>query len=379
MKMKWPLPSWRDYPESRLFSLDILRGIDMLLLTVIAPLFMAADKAWQLPAPVIAQFRHVWGVFALYDVIMPCFIFMCGAAIPYALGRRMKDGRPTREFWTHILTRFAMLYVLGSLVQCHLLSLDPMNIHVFYNTLQVIGVAYVTTALVMLIPSRAVQVAIPIVLAVGMGLIVHLCGHGDYTKEGNFAYVFDRRVWGLFLPAGQRSLQPNGYYCYLLPQLACCAITMCGYECARVLKGTLGAWRKAVTLFALAGGLFLAAWLVSFKVPVIKHIYSLSFTLYATAWSVFALATLFVVTDIWKFRRGTSLMILFGQHALAAYLLNSLFGRGIQGLAEHFAQGLPNILGKTAQPFSQACVRAAILIAVLALWNSRKKVKELKG
>ena len=39
----------------------------------------------------MAQFRHPWGGFALWDIIMPLFIFMCGAAIPFALTRRLDE------------------------------------------------------------------------------------------------------------------------------------------------------------------------------------------------------------------------------------------------------------------------------------------------
>ena len=368
---------FEDYPANRLFSLDCLRGLDMLLLTVLTPIVMAANASWGLPDSVTFHCKHLWGEFSLHDLIMPCFIFMCGAAIPFSLARRLRDGKPTADFWWHIAKRFALLYVLGSIVQCNLLSFDPMKIHVLYNTLQVIGIAYVTTALVMLIPSRKVQVAMPILMAGAMGLIVHLCGHGDYTQTGNFAYRFDRIFWGFFLPANQHSLQPNGYYSYLLPQLACNALTLCGYECALVLKGGRKPWAKAGVLFGLAAALFVAAWLVSFKVPVIKHIYSLSFSLYAGAWSVLALAVLYVVTDIWKFRRGTALIILFGQNALAAYMLRQMFGRGFAVSAEYFTRGVPFLFGEKALPFANGVAAAALLVIALLGWSVWKKYRRL--
>ena len=366
-----------EYPSNRLFSLDCLRGLDMLLLTVLTPIVVGIDKSWQLPPWIMKHCNHTWGVLSLHDVIMPCFIFMCGAALPFSLARRLKDGKPTADFWRHVAWRFALLYVLGSIVQCHLLSFDPMNIHLFYNTLQVIGVSYVTAALVMLIPSRAVQMAIPVAMAAAMGLIVHVCGSGDYTQTGNFAYRFDRIFWGLFLPDGQRTLQPNGYYCYLLPQLACNAITLCGYECALVLKGARRPWAKAGMLATLSAAFFVAAALASVKVPVIKHIYSLSFSLYTCAWSVLALAVLYVVADIWKLRRGTALVILFGQNALAAYMLESVFGAGFSKAAEYFTRGVPFLFGKQALPFANALVGAALLTVALVGWAVFKKYRRL--
>ena len=45
--------------ESRLFSLDVLRGLDMILLTVIGPLVNSAQDGWGcLPSGLVMQFRH---------------------------------------------------------------------------------------------------------------------------------------------------------------------------------------------------------------------------------------------------------------------------------------------------------------------------------
>jgi len=362
-----------DTAKERLFSLDLLRGLDMWLLAFVEIVIRGADRASVLPKSVSQVFTHTWGVFTIYDVIMPCFIFMCGAAIPFALGKRLRDGRPTPEFWKHLAWRFVMLYVLGSICQCNLLSLDPMRIHVFYNTLQVIAVAYVSTALVMLIPSRKVQVAIPIVLALVMGVLVHLCGHGDYTQTGNFTYVFDRKVWGLFLPAGQHSLQPNGYYTYLLPQLACSAITMCGYECSLILRSGRTPWLKAAMLGGLSAILFVSAFIASFWIPVIKHIFSLSFSLYATAWSVLALAVLYVLSDIWKLRRGTGWILLFGRNALFVYVTMNAFHGALHAAGSHLAQGAPLYLGSTLQPFIVSCVMMLELVFCVYVWNGYKQ------
>ena len=87
----------------RLLSLDILRGLDMLLLTVIGPVFWAVDKACTMPEAVQQQFKHAWGGFTLWDIIMPLFIFSCGAAVPYALSKRLDDdGWATGAFWRQI-------------------------------------------------------------------------------------------------------------------------------------------------------------------------------------------------------------------------------------------------------------------------------------
>ena len=94
------------FPASeRLFSLDVLRGLDMMLLTVVGPLVCAAQKGWNcFPDWFMRQFNHGWECFTLWDIIMPLFIFMCGAAMPLALERLLKKGGGA--FWRHVLARF---------------------------------------------------------------------------------------------------------------------------------------------------------------------------------------------------------------------------------------------------------------------------------
>ena len=85
-------------PKQRLASLDALRGFDLLILVAIGPLILQLTQAvggdslqW-----LSALFTHKdWEGFSPWDLIMPLFVFMSGASIPFALSRmkREKDYR----------------------------------------------------------------------------------------------------------------------------------------------------------------------------------------------------------------------------------------------------------------------------------------------
>ena len=77
------------------------------------------------------------------DIIMPLFIFMCGAAIPYALSRRLKNGQG--EFWRHVMARVVMLWVMGGCVQGNWLSFNLHSFSPFANTLQAIAIGYLAS------------------------------------------------------------------------------------------------------------------------------------------------------------------------------------------------------------------------------------------
>ena len=89
--------------NNRLFSLDALRGLDMLFLCVVQPIIMVAAGNFGFADPethpFMRTFHHYWGGFTAYDLIMPLFIFMSGAAVPLALRKRLDaEGRPTAAF-----------------------------------------------------------------------------------------------------------------------------------------------------------------------------------------------------------------------------------------------------------------------------------------
>lgn len=360
--------------KERLYSLDLLRGLDMFLLTVVGPVVAGANRLWHFPDGFMAQFRHPWGGFTLWDIIMPLFIFMCGAAIPFALTRRLDErGRPTAAFWRHVLGRFALLWLLGMCVQGDLLTFDPLKVSPYCNTLQTIAAGYLITALAMLVPSAAFRLALPVALLAVYGLVVHF--GGDYSREGNVTWLFEKKLLACFLPAESKRLTIAGCggYTWFLPTLVFGAITLAGYHSTQVLRSARTPKAKATALFAAGAGLLAVGWaLVPMGVPMIKQFFTVSFTCQAIGWSVLALATLYVLTDILKFRKGLSLFILFGQTALTAYLLHTLFAASTRAFADTLVRGVPRLLGENAQPLVLALAESAVIVAALCLWRRAK-------
>ena len=102
----------------------------MFLLTVCGPLVWILNAGYALPESVLFQFTHPWEGFTLWDVIMPLFLFICGASIPFSLERRLSQngGCGNVAYWRHVVVRVAMLWILGMTVQGHLLDFDPMEL-----------------------------------------------------------------------------------------------------------------------------------------------------------------------------------------------------------------------------------------------------------
>jgi predicted acyltransferase len=355
--------------KDRLYSLDLLRGIDMIFLTVVGPLLLAANEGWKcLPDGVIRQLNHGWECFTLWDLIMPLFVFMCGAAIPFALDRRLEEGK--KVFWRHVLSRFALLWVLGCLVQGRLATLDPLKISPYSNTLQAIAAGYLAVAAAMSAGSRRLMVAAPVVLAAGYTLL--LAFFGDYSQYGNFAFKVDRAILTSILPAGNSFVKNPSHYTWFLTSMMFAAMTFAGYFATRILLRPDGKISRFWHLVSYAAALLAVGFGSQPWIPCIKPIFTLSFTAQAMGWSVLLLAALYLLADVYRVRRGSGWVIFFGRNALAAYFVSHFF-RTVLGAFAHLAgDGLLAYLPAASHPL---VLRSLMIFAMIACMRAKLSFK----
>lgn len=352
--------------KERLYSLDFLRGLDIFLLTAAGLLLRACDSIWHFSLFWKSQLDHLpWAGFTTWDMILPLFLFMSGAAIPFAFARRMADGHPTAAFWKHLAARFALLWFLGLIAQGGLLTLDPAKMRPFVNVLQTMGVLMVVTALWYLLPSRKAQFAVPVGAFVLYFLLMQFCG--DYTKDGNL--VTKMGVWndGLGLP--------KNFTTFFYTQIICAGVFgPAGALSTRLLTSDVSARQKTLTLLGVGAGLMaLAVACVFAGIPIVKRVYSPSYTLLTLGGSLVLMGFCYQLTDVWKIRRGTWIFILYGQCSLAAYLVHIRDLRPVLRAAGELAvQGLPRFFGTRYQELFVAIAMAIILTVVLHLWRKLK-------
>jgi len=357
------------FPASeRLFSLDALRGLDMILLTVVGPLTCAAQKGWEcFPDGVMRQFLHGWECFTLWDIIMPLFIFMCGAAVPFALERRLKEGRGV--FWRHVLGRVALLWILGGLVQGRWVTLDLLQVSPFSNTLQAIAIGYLAVAAAMSFRSRMLMIAAPVVMVVAYTALLAL---GGYGKFDNVAFKIDHAILAFVLPEGSAWVVKPSHYTWFSTSLMFAAMTFAGYHATKIIVSDKAKWHRAFEL-AIYGVALLAVGFVSeIWIPCIKPIFTLSFTAEAMGWCVLSLAALYVVNDILMLRRGLGVALFFGRMALSAYFISHFFAPVLRAAAHLFGDGLVAYLPSSSASFVLALFEVAALVAAMEIWRMSK-------
>jgi predicted acyltransferase len=126
-----------------------------------------------------------------------------------------------------------------------------------------------------------------------------------------------------------------------------------------------------VKALSLAGAVCIAlGWTLSVWIPPIRYIYTVSFVFLTQGGALLLLAALYALTDIANVRRGTGLLILFGQCSLVAWMLVNFFGGSLTSAAERFVVGVPELIGtKEYQPVLVGVARMAIIVTLVWMWR----------
>ena len=322
---------------SRLASLDILRGFDLFLLLFFQPVLIAISQVADIPFlnELSWHFDHeVWEGFRFWDLVMPLFLFMTGAAMPflfakYTTGKSQRDGL----YW-RIARRVIVLFVFGMIVQGNLLALDPNHIYIYTNTLQAIAIGYLIAAIILLSGGWKQQIIYTLALLVIY--TVPMIAIGDWTQEGNFAYKVDELILGKF--RGDTS------YTWVWSSLTFGVTVMSGVFAGQLLKSKNTKLKTVLTLLIIGVALTAAGYALSPIVPIIKRIWTSSMTLFSSGLCFLLMAIFYWLIDCCGFSRGLNWLKVYGMNPITAYMLGEVIN--FRSIVSSVSFGLEPILGE---------------------------------
>ena len=314
-------------PAQRLVSLDALRGFTMFCLVGGAQLLVALVAC---VSPSVAnvldlELAHAWwDGFAAWDMIGPMFLFVVGAAMPFAIGKRLHQPAERRDVYWRIARRVAVLWVLGMIAQGSLLKYDFYNLELYSNTLQAIAVGYLVTSLAMLHLRVRGQIALFAVLVLSYWALLALVPFGGHTagtleREANLAFHVDQLVLGPF--------RRDHHFTWILSSLGFIATVLLGALAGQLVGSRLAARRKLQMLMMIGLLCMAVGWLWSYVLPINRHIWTSSLVLWAGGLCILMLALFYAVIDVAGWRRWTFPFVVFGANALLAYVFSEVYGR----------------------------------------------------
>jgi len=96
--------------SNRISSIDIMRGLTLVLMLFVNDLFMPGVPSW------LGHMKADYDGMGLADWVFPGFLFMVGMAIPYSIGKRIIEGQSTYSIARHIVIRSVSLIIIGVLM-----------------------------------------------------------------------------------------------------------------------------------------------------------------------------------------------------------------------------------------------------------------------
>ncbi len=382
---------------ARNVALDVYRGFVMLLMMAEVLRFARVSEAfpgngfWKFLA--FHQTHAEWAGCSLHDLIQPSFSFLVGVALPYSIASRVAKGGTFGKLFAHAVWRSLLLAALGIFLRS---THSPQTNFTFEDTLTQIGLGYPFLFLLGFRPPRWQWTALGIILtgywlawalypvagpgfdyqAVGVAADWphHYTGFAaHWNKNANLGSAFDQWFMNLF-PRVKPYVANGGGYLTLsfIPTLG----TM-------ILGLIAGGWlreespRIPMKRFLLAGAAGIGIGLLLHFTgicPVVKRIWTPSWTLFSGGACFLLLAGFSWVIDVKRYRKWAFPLVVIGVNSIAAYLIAHLFDRFIpDSLRIHLGPNFFQFAGTGLEPLMQGI---AILLAywLILFWMYRRNI-----
>jgi heparan-alpha-glucosaminide N-acetyltransferase len=383
---------------ARNVAVDAYRGFVMLLM--MAEVLGFSEVAQSFPQSSFWKFlsynqSHVpWAGCSLHDTIQPSFSFLVGVALPYSIASRMAKGKTFGNQLAHAAWRALVLIGLGIFLRS---MHQPQTYFTFEDTLTQIGLGYVFLFLLgFVVNEKWLWFALGVILfgywlawalfpvagpgfdwqSVGVpqdwahhysGFIAH------WNKNANLGNTFDQWFLNLF-PRTKPFVANEGGYLTLsfIPTLGTMIL---GLVAGRWLRASAPRIPFRKLLIVGAGGMAAGLALHFAGVcPVVKRIWTPSWTLFSGGICFLMLAAFTWIIEVKGFRKWAFPLVVIGLNSIAAYLIAHLFPDFlISTFRIHFGPDTFTFAGNGLQPLLEG---AAVLLVcwLILLWMYRRRL-----
>ena len=332
--------------------------------------------------------EHVpWQGCSLHDLIQPAFSLLVGAALPFSIAARQARGQSFRRMVFHAAWRSVALIALGIFLR----SLGRSRTYwTFEDTLTQIGLGYTFLFVLAFASLRTQAIAFAVLLAgfwaafvlyrlpgpefdyraVGVpsdwphlysGFLAH------FNKNSNLSWAFDTWFLNLFPRLEPFRFNRGGWSTLsFVPTLATMIL---GLWCGEWLKSARSGIEKLKGL--VIGGVVLTVaglalqWL--HVVPIVKRIWTSSYTLYSGGLVILMLAGFYFVIELKGWRRWAFPLLVIGANSIAVYVMSWTLEDFVKGaLVRHIGAAPFMLLGAPFEPVLKGA--AVVLTFWLVLW-----------
>jgi len=343
--------------SQRLYSIDALRGCDMLLITGFSGLVCAicaffpdsAVMCW-----IEGQMHHAqWHGFTMHDTIFPLFLFIAGITFPFSYSGQVSRGMSRKDIYLKIIKRAVVLVCLG-MVYNGLFQLHDIRV---CSVLGRIGLAWAVAAVLFMNMNTLWLSVTGAVILVGYWLMLWLIPDAadPFSFEGNLVGVIDTAITPGHLHQG--TFDPEGLLS-TLPAVVTAILGMLTGRFVRLPEEKVSGGRKSLYMFIAACVLCLIAILWNPLFPVNKKLWTSSFVCAAAAYSLFFFSLFYYIIDVRGCRKWTLPFRVIGMNSITIYMATAIIP--FWSIAGFFVGGAAGMLDGT--PWNPLIMNCGVLI-----------------
>ncbi|MBO9727441.1 MAG: DUF5009 domain-containing protein [Chitinophaga sp.] len=359
--------------NQRLISLDVMRGLIMILLAGESARIYSSIAHLDPPGiagGIIQQFfHHPWNGLRAWDLVQPAFMTMAGSAMYISYYYKTQKGITWSQNFRHIAFRCIKLFIFGTALHCVYAG------RLVWELWNVLTQLSLTTLIAYLIIRRSYvfQLGVSLLLLLATDLLYRFVLMPGYNEP----FVMDHN-FGSFMDMVLMGKLNNGGGWVTINFLPTAAHTIWGVLAGKLLISSRSSSQKINILLA-AGALGLVAgfgldW--AGITPIIKRIATSSFTLASGGWVMLLLALLYWVVDVKQNTRYAWIATVVGMNAIFIYLFfETVGGEWVNPTTGIFVKGFTGMVG--VPEGIQEVISAFVVLALewgLCYWLYKKKI-----
>lgn len=307
--------------KSRLHSLDVFRGM-----TIAGMILVNNPGTW---SAIYSPLAHApWHGITPTDFIFPFFLFIVGAAIPLALGRRVESGEITKDVYLKIFRRTAVIFLLGLFLAAFpYFNFSTLRIP---GVLQRIAVCYLIASLLFLhLDWKKLTIVSLAALFIYWALmtLINVPGCEITTiddKACNTAAYLDRLILTeAHMWKQSKVFDPEG----ILSTIPAVVTTISGILTGLWLKKDKTDYEKCGGLFFCGIVLVALGWCWNFFFPFNKSLWTSSYVVYTSGLALCFFGFCYWLVDIKNYQKWAKPFVIFGVNALALFVGSGLMAK----------------------------------------------------
>ena len=343
----------------RFIALDAFRGFIMFTLASEGFGFGALQNH-PTYGRIASWFDHVpWTGGVFWDMIQPSFMFMVGAATPFALAIRARRGATPSDNFKHVASRALKLILLSQFL---IIVSDQRLQFQLINVLSQIAFTYFLTYLILQMEFRWQVAAAAGLLILHSALFFLFPGpDGAFSKEGNIGQVVDKALLGY---------NYHGYY-VTINFLSSTVTTLFGAWVGTLLRTQRPLRDKLRILAISAVAAFAGGLALSLVIPNVKRLWTASWTLYSAGWVLVMMLGFILLIDVAGYRKVAFPLIVVGMNSIFIYSAGFLIKGSINRIVTAFSSGY-TFIGPLG-PVAQSCT-VMLVLWYLCYWLYKRKI-----